>query len=198
MQEEKDMARWTVSISLVAIILLVGGFAGSASAQGTPPAVVQVPANLSPPESSVLLFELAARGVQIYACEANPDDPAEFIWTFKAPEAELFNLRGELAGTHFAGPTWQGNDGSAVVGEVLERDDSPDAGAIPWLLLGAKEHRGSGAFSTIAYVQRFNTVGGVAPSEGCDESHEGEEVRVPYDATYAFYYPAAGAATPAA
>jgi hypothetical protein len=85
---------------------------------------------------------------------------------------------------------------------VLERADAPDPSAIPWLLLGAKEHEGGGVFSTVTHVQRLDTVGGVAPAEGCDEAHAGEEAREPYEATYAFYYPAAPAApddaTPAA
>jgi hypothetical protein len=143
----------------------------------------------------VLLFELGARGVQIYACEAKPDDATAFVWTFKAPEAELFNERGEVVGSHFAGPTWQGQDDSAVVGAVLERADSPDQGAIPWLLLEAKENAGSGALSTITHIQRLDTAGGVAPTEGCDADHAGAEVREPYVATYAFYYPAGSGAT---
>jgi hypothetical protein len=81
---------------------------------------------------------------------------------------------------------------------VLERADAPDPSAIPWLLLEAQEHTGSGAFSTVTYIQRLDTVGGVAPVEGCDEAHEGDEARVPYEATYAFYYPASDTATPAA
>ena len=195
------MVRASLSVACLVAVALIGSLAGSASAQGTP-AAEEIPANLAPPASSVLLFELGARGVQIYACEAKPDDATAFVWTFKAPEAELLNGRGEVVGNHFAGPTWQGHDGSAVVGAVLERADAPDAGAIPWLLLEAKEHTGSGAFSTVTHIQRLNTVGGVAPSEGCDEAHAGEEVREPYEATYAFYYPAVPAmpddATPAA
>jgi len=183
-------------------IALIGSLAGSATAQGTTANAEDIPTILVPPASSVLLFELRARGVQIYACEAKPDDASAFVWTFKAPEAELFNERGDLVGTHFAGPTWQGQDGSAVVGAVLERADAPDTGAIPWLLLEAKEHAGSGAFSTVTHVQRLDTVGGVAPAEGCDEAHAGAQVRAPYQATYAFFYPAMTAtptaATPAA
>jgi hypothetical protein len=186
---------------VIAAIAVLVSLAGSATAQGTP-AAEHVPANLAPPAGSVLLVALDGRGVQIYACEAKPDDATAFVWTFKAPEADLLNQRGEVVGHHFAGPTWQGNDGSAVVGTVLDHADSPDAGAIPWLLLEAKAHAGSGAFSTITYVQRLATVGGVAPSAGCDADHAGDEVRQPYEATYAFYYPSApatpGAATPAA
>ena len=196
------MVRASTPFALIAAIALIGSVTGLAAAQGTPTSAEDVPTILAPPASSVLLFELGARGVQIYACEAKPDDATAFVWTFKAPEAELFNSRGEVVGNHFAGPTWQGQDGSAVVGAVLVRADSPEPGAIPWLLLEAKEHTGSGAFSTIAHVQRLDTTGGVAPTEGCDAAHAGTEVREPYEATYAFYYPAVpatpGAATPAA
>jgi hypothetical protein len=195
---EQGMTRRSLPLALVTMVTLVSSIAGSATAQGTPIAVVEVPENLVPPPTAVLLFELGASGVQIYACEADPNDSTSYVWTFKAPEADLFNSRGEVVGTHFAGPTWQGSDGSAVVGAVLERADAPAPGAIPWLLLEAQDHAGSGAFSTTTHIQRLDTVGGVAPAEGCDESHEGEEVRVPYEATYAFYYPAADSATPAA
>jgi hypothetical protein len=187
-------------LGALAVLVVFVGLAGSALAQGTPTTTADVPANLAPPAGSVLLFDLAARGVQIYTCQAKPDDATAFVWTFQAPEADLFNARGEVAGRHFAGPTWQGFDGSAVVGKALERADAPDANSIPWLLLEATEHMGSGAFSTITYVQRLATVGGAAPAEGCDAAHAGAEVRQPYQATYAFYYPAAtpDAATPAA
>jgi Protein of unknown function (DUF3455) len=194
--------RTSTAVALVAAMTLMGSLTGAASAQSTPTSAAAVPASLAPPLSSVLLYSLAARGVQIYTCEAKPDDATAFVWTFKAPEADLFNARGELVGRHFAGPTWQGNDGSAVIGAVRERADSPDSGAIPWLLLAAKEHAGSGVFATITFIQRLATVGGVAPGEGCDADHAGEEVRAPYEATYAFYYAAVpvtpGVATPTA
>lgn len=173
---------------------LFASLAGPVLAQETPTSTEAIPAILAPAPESVLLFELGARGVQIYACEAKPDDATTFAWTFKAPEAELLNERGEVVGRHFGGPTWQGADGSAVIAAVAERADSPDAGSIPWLLLEAKEHEGSGAFSTITHIQRLDTSGGVAPAEGCDEAHAGEEAREPYEATYAFFY----TATPAA
>jgi hypothetical protein len=196
---EEFMIRASVALAHLLALALLVSVAGSALAQGTPTTADEVPAILAPPAGAVLLFELAARGVQIYACEADPDDATAFVWTFKAPEAELLNWRGEVVGSHFAGPTWQGLDGSMVVGAVLERADSPEPGAIPWLLLEATGHAGSGAFSTITHIQRLETAGGAAPAEGCDADHAGEEVRVDYEATYAFYYPTAPmSATPAA
>jgi hypothetical protein len=189
--EENTMIRATVAIACLAVLTLIGSVAGSAAAQGTAARVKEIPANLTPPSGAVLLFELGARGVQIYACEAEPDNTAGFVWTFKAPEAELLNARGEVVGTHFAGPTWQSRDGSAVVSAVLERADAPKAGSIPWLLLGAEQNMNRGVFSTVTYVQRLDTAGGIAPTKGCDADHAGEEVRILYEATYAFYYPAA-------
>jgi hypothetical protein len=191
------MVRASALLTLFAAIALIGSLSGVASAQGMPTSAATIPDNLEPPADSVLLFALEARGVQIYVCEADPNDGTSFVWTFKAPQAELLNERGEVVGSHFAGPTWQGQDGSAVIGAVLERAAAPDAGAIPWLLLEAKDHNGSGAFATITHIQRLDTAGGVAPAEGCDEAHAGEEVRAPYEATYSFFYPAM-TATPGA
>ena len=80
-----------------------------------------------PPEGSVLLLEVVADGVQIYTCEAKDGG---FAWSFKAPEANLFDKQGRQVGTHFAGPTWKMDDGSVVVGEVISRADAPEPGAI--------------------------------------------------------------------
>jgi hypothetical protein len=185
-----------VALVLAALMTL----AGQATAHQTP-TTAAIPDNLVPAAGSTLLFELHAKGVQIYACEAKSDDATAFVWTFKAPDAELLNKNGQVVGTHFSGPTWQGTDGSAVVAAVAERADSPDAGSIPWLLLEATDHTGTGAFSTVTHIQRLNTSGGIAPETGCDADHAGEEIRVPYEATYAFFYPSAPAtpdATPAA
>ena len=185
------MIRTATHLALITALILIGSLAGSTIAKGKPTRDKGIPPDLAPPASVVLLFALGARGVQIYACEAKPDDATAFVWTFKRPEAELLNARGEVVGSHFAGPTWQGHDGSAVVGAVLARADAPHRKAIPWLLLEAKSHAGSGAFATITHIQRLNTQGGVAPSKGCDAAHLGVEARVPYEATYAFFYPAA-------
>ena len=192
------MIRVARLLTLFAALALIVGLAGAVTAKGRdshakgkPALAKEVPSDLTPPASAVLLFELRARGVQIYTCKAKPEDPAAFVWTFKAPQADLFNDRGEVVGSHFAGPTWQSQDGSSVKGAVVARVDAPSKKAIPWLLLEATSHTGDGVFSTITYIQRLATKGGVAPNQGCDATHAGEEARVPYKATYAFYNPAA-------
>jgi hypothetical protein len=62
----------------------------------------------------------------------------------RGPEANLSNEQGRRIGTHFGGPIWKLDDGSAVAGEVIARTDAPEPGAIQWLLLRSKSHEGSG------------------------------------------------------
>jgi hypothetical protein len=128
------------------------------------------------PEGHKVASEMSAIGVQIYRWDGT-------TWVFVAPEAVLFKGKG-VVGTHYAGPTWESNSGSTVVGAVLERC-TPDPTAIPWLLLGAVETDGPGVFAKVTYIQRINTVGGLAPSEPGE--FVGEEAEVPYLADYVFY-----------
>jgi hypothetical protein len=141
-------------------------------------------AAVTPPQPSVLLLELFADGVQIYACEGTK---SRFQWSFKGPEANLFDKQGRQIGTHLGSPTWKLGDGSTVVGEVIEKADAPEPDAIQWLLLRAKSHEGSGTLSAVAYIRRTETKGGVAPGAGCDASHLSEEARIRYSATYQFF-----------
>jgi hypothetical protein len=139
------------------------------------------------PDRLVLAQEVPAAGVQIYDCTASKTDPSRFEWVFRAPEAQLFDKSGRTIGKHYAGPTWEGSDGSKVVGDVKGRDDGPDPDAIPWLLLAAKSASGSGAFGRTQAIQRVNTAGGKAPATGCTAAEAGREARVPYKAVYYFY-----------
>jgi hypothetical protein len=146
-----------------------------------------IPEALRPPTGQVLALEARATGVQIYECKAAKDDPSQFSWTLKAPEANLKDPSGKPVGKHYAGPTWEASDGSKVMGELVAKSDAPAAGAIPWLLLRAKSTSGSGVFGAIASIQRLKTSGGIAPAIGCDSSQSGKESRVPYSAVYRFY-----------
>ena len=179
------MIRRIATTSAIAGIaaLLVGC---AASQVGTAPVV---PENLRAPAGQVLSLESQATGVQIYECSASKTDPTRFEWVFKAPEADLFDGAGRKIGKHYAGPTWESNDGSKVQGEVKARDDGPDPNAIPWLLLNAKSPSGKGVFGQTQSIQRVGTVGGKAPAQGCGREQAGTVVRVPYKATYYFYAP---------
>ena len=151
---------------------------------GTAPSI---PENLRATAAETLALETKATGVQIYECGTAGNDPARFQWNFKAPEADLFDAAGKRIGRHYAGPTWESNDGSKVVAAVKARSDAPDAKAIPWLLLSAKSTAGSGVFGRTSSIQRVSTAGGVAPAEACGAAQAGKVARVAYEATYNFY-----------
>jgi hypothetical protein len=167
----KNMA-YGVAASMAGVLIAAAVFAAAADE-------AVVPA----PQGSALLLELFADGVQIYACEPKE---GSFQWSFKGPEASLFDKQGRQIGAHFGGPTWKLDDGSAVVGEVIAKADAPEPGAIQWLLLRAKSHEGAGAMSTAAYIRRTETQGGAPPKTGCDASHLGAPARMRYSATYQF------------
>jgi hypothetical protein len=138
-----------------------------------------------PPSSAHVAYIVEGRGDQIYRCT---QQGSAYIWAFQSPEAKLFDpATHKQTGTHFAGPTWKWDDGSAVTGKVLEQY-SPDPASIPWLLLAATPSgTKTGALSKIALVRRSDTHGGNAPTIGCDAEHDGNVFRAPYTATYAFY-----------
>jgi hypothetical protein len=144
-----------------------------------------VPAILAPTANETIKSSVNAVGVQTYMCSSNA--AGAFVWTFVAPQANLYNDEGKLIGTHFIGPTWQGNDGSSVVGKKLQAFTA-DATAIPWLLLGAVSHGSeAGRFDDVTSIQRLSTVGGNAPADGCDQAHAGAIAQIPYSAQYVFY-----------
>ena len=151
-----------------------------------------VPAALAAPSGAMLAKRVHAVGVQIYTCTAPTGGggaTASYTWALKAPDAKLYDTSCTLVGTHGAGPSWRSEaDGSTVVGGAVASVDAPDKHmAIPWLLLKAVSHTGTGMMSNVIAVQRVVTQGGVAPSSGCDAAHVGTETSVAYTATYYFY-----------
>jgi Protein of unknown function (DUF3455) len=146
----------------------------------------QVPKELQPPPDQQLLFKVHAKGDQIYVCKS---DGAQFVWTLKGPEAQLFDAAGKPFGEHFTGPSWQANDGSTVTGKAAANAPSPDADSVPWLLLAVVSRDGDGVLSRATSIQRINTKGGKAPASGCDAAHSGQEARAAYSADYVFFAP---------
>ena len=190
---------WIVAMMGVAGVFAVGcggdptsppaGQAGAVSGALRSPRCPPAPPapSLAVPSGNRLAFTLDAEGVQIYQCLASA---AGLAWTFQAPEATLLNPGGQTAGRHFAGPTWQTNDESSVVGARVA-SATVDATAVPWLLLSAVTHDGPGRMAKVSFIQRFDTVGGLAPTTGCDAA--GTLARIDYQATYLFYEPEQGA-----
>jgi hypothetical protein len=149
-------------------------------------AAQQASEKIQPPVTEHLILQVHAKGDQVYTCKS---DAAQFGWTLKAPDAQLFDKDGKSFGKHFAGPSWEASDGSRVTGKAVANAPSPDADSIPWLLVSIVSHEGSGVLSGATSIQRLNTKGGKAPASGCDSAHLGKEIRVPYSADYLFYAP---------
>lgn len=152
------------------------------------PAGIAVPPQLVP-NGEHAVERLAARGVQIYECRPKVGGDGT-AWALVAPEATLSDTQGAPVGRHYAGPHWEAQDGSRIIGTVKGRADAPLAGAIPWLLLSARSDGAPGRFAAITSVQRVNTAGGAAPAAGCDgPAAVGRVERVPYTADYILLAP---------
>jgi hypothetical protein len=145
--------------------------------------LADLPAAIKPAEGLAVYRTANALGVQIYTCGKN--DAGAWTWIFKAPEALLVDPQEKMLGKHYAGPSWEGLDGGKVVGAAKASAPSPD-NSIPWLLLDIKSREGNGEFTQAKAILRIATQGGVAPTTGCDEAHNGSEQRVRYTATYLF------------
>jgi Protein of unknown function (DUF3455) len=165
------------------LALLVAGCASPPP----PTSTVSVPDKLKPGANESLTMIVPAKGVQIYECRARKDQVGGYEWAFVAPEADLFDVRGNRIGRHYAGPHWESTDGSKILGTVKERADAPAADAIPWLLLGAKSVGSEGSFSKVTSIQRVRTVGGVAPKAVCSQAAAGTPARINYTADYYFF-----------
>lgn len=152
-------------------VVALAGMAGLVHAQGLP--------------AKPSAIEAVGKGAQVYVCKAAPG--GSYAWALQGPDATLQDASGHVIGKHFAGPTWQANDGSRVVAKPLNVSPSPNPGAIPWLVLRAISHVGAGQMASVEYVVRTRTEGGMAPASGCDAGRANAEVRVPYGAVYLFF-----------
>jgi hypothetical protein len=152
------------------------------------PDAPDVPFDIKVPSGNKVFLVGHAVGVQIYSCNAATGG---YAWTLVAPRATLYGDNGKLIATHFAGPSWQANDGSAVVGR---RDAPPvivDGTAIPWLRLAAASTSVGDDGDRLAdttYIQRVATTGGLAPAAGtCTAATVGTVEEIPYTADYYFW-----------
>ena len=165
---------------LVALLALPGAL--PAAAGDSRPGAGNGPPELRPPEGQQLVLVAIGRGSQNYVC-----DQATAKWTFRDPTATLYR-HGRAIGIHYAGPTWELFDGSRVKAAVRVNVPAPNPTKdIPWLLLQSTEHAGSGVLSTVDYIQRLHTRGGVAPNGGTCDPTSDKTVGVPYTAVYQFF-----------
>jgi hypothetical protein len=89
------------------------------------------------------VLSLHAEGVQIYDCKA--DSAGKPAWQFREPLATLLQDN-KTVGRHFAGPTWELADGTAIVGKVAAQAPGRTANDIAVLKLDVVNHRGMARF----------------------------------------------------
>jgi hypothetical protein len=174
-QIENQRRSTTVSFpknAVLTAIFLIGSLV-NATAQTALPEAIAAPGDTP-------MLTLHAEGAQVYECKASAD--GALAWVFREPIATLFS-DGKTVGRHYAEPTWEYTDGSAVVGQVLGTAPGQVAMDIPWLKLGVTSRRGSGVLGPATTVQRINTMGGKL-NGACYKP--GTYESVPYSADYVF------------
>jgi hypothetical protein len=155
-------------------LLLLSASPLSARAAETP-----LPDAIAAPGETIVLT-VHAEGAQVYECKAGND--GKLAWAFREPVATLI-ANDKIVGRHYAGPTWELTDGSAVAGKVAANAPGATPNDIAWLRLDAVSRRGSGTLSNVTTVQRINTVGGKL-DDACDRP--GDSRSMPYTADYVF------------
>ncbi len=143
-----------------------------------------IPEEIEVPTGHHQVLLLHAKGEQIYQCSS---DKSEYSWRLQAPDAQLFDAKGQQVGSHTIGPEWSYQDGSRVLGRVLKKVAVAPDSAVAWVLLEAIDHHGAGVFANTRFIQRVNTRGGLPPVSSCNSNHLGMEKPVAYSADYIFY-----------
>lgn len=150
-----------------------------------------------------------ATGSQNYVCVPSGTG---VDWSLFTPEATLFNDSIQQVTTHFFSPnpnpddrgairaTWESSKDSSAVwaaatGVATFATDPafvrPDA--VAWLRLAAvgveAGPTGGDRLSRTTFIQRLNTVGGLAPATGCTQAIDlGKRAFIPYTADYVFWW----------
>lgn len=171
----------------IAAAILCSAFAAPpafAAAMGAP----NVPPAVAAPDGHRPSMTLKGVGQLTYECRAKAGADGAFEWVFVAPDATLQETSGKVVGKYYGGPTWEHNEGSKITGKQLAVAPGTP-GAIPLQLVQAAPAMGSGPFNGVTYIQRVNTMGGVAPKATCDASTAGNRQTVGYSADYVFYKP---------
>jgi hypothetical protein len=139
----------------------------------------QIPDPVAAPNEAIVA-SVHAEGAQIYDCKA--DANGKLVWQFREPIATLL-LDGKTVGRHFAGPSWELVDGSAVTGKVAGSTAGATPNDIPLLKLEVASRQGVGQLTAVTTIQRLNTKGGVLKGS-CESA--GAFLPVPYSADYTF------------
>lgn len=190
-------AAWAIALALA--------FTASEAARAQDLKPPDVPPELRPPSGNVVFLAARGIGTQNYVCLPSTTSATGFDWSLFTPQATLFVGQNRQVTTHFFGPNpdeagtiraaWQhSRDTSTVWASLFANPVTVTPDAIPWLLLETagvqRGPTGGDALTATSFIQRVNTVGGLAPATGCSTAADvGARRFVPYEADYVFYRP---------
>ncbi len=167
--------------SVFSIVMIVGALGLSGCATLTAPfKATQAPAA---PADQGPTFDIMASGFQIYECSKDNDSASKFEWVFKAPRADLYGEGGNIIGHYGAGPSWESDDGSKVVGLVKDKYPGPDVSSAP-LPVRPGSNASTGVFAQTKSITLMDVTGGQAPTVPCTIDQVGKVSRVPFTAIY--------------
>jgi uncharacterized protein DUF3455 len=191
----------TKPITLVCAVLIA--LIGAGSVRGAQHVVPPpVPGELEVDGGHVPYLMMHAVGTQNQICLPRTSGVG-LGWTLWGPQATIYDGRGEQILTHYlsANPeeggvlraTWRHSRDTSTVWAFATATSSDgnyvEPGAIAWLRLqvvGAEDGpTGGDRLSRTTFIQRVNTVGGMAPPTDC--APLGAKLFVPYEADYVFY-----------
>ena len=176
------MTRPLIAVAAVALTTLLSACSTMAPMSMSMP-TPQAPAAVTAPVGNKVAMMAVGAGDLNYECRAKADMPGTFAWVFTGPDALLLDKNKATVGKYYGGPTWESTD---VSGKQLATAPGV-AGAIPLQLVQASPAMGSGAMTGVTYIQRLNTIGGVAPADVCNQAAMGSKKLVKYQADYYFY-----------
>src|ERR1700723_2144596 len=160
--------------AILDVLLLTGSCVSVLAAEAPLPEAIAAPGEVT------VVLSAHAEGAQVYECKAGTD--GKLAWAFREPIATLLS-DGKTVGRHYAGPNWESNDGSAVVGKAAGSAPGATPNDIAWLKLAVVSQRGSGVLTGVTTVQRINTQGGKLDG-ACEKA--GSTRSAPYSAEYVF------------
>ena len=173
----------SVSVALVSLLAACGSMAPVKPkySQANLPATVQVPSGHQ------VAMETVGMGDITYQCSPKKDMADQFEWVFVGPDARLNDRSGKQVGKYYGPPaTWESMDGSKLTATQIAVAPN-GSGNIPSQLVKGNPAMGSGAMTVVTYIQRVNTLGGVAPASPCAAGNAGAKQVVKYQADYIFY-----------
>lgn len=159
-----------------------GAQAQPAAGNADQPAAVAPAASIHPPAGHQFYgdYSTTAGAFIRYGCNTSGE------WEFRTSHANLLAraVSGALQAEQVDGTTFRSADGAVVEVEEITTSPGWEATDLPWQLLKATAHSGTGRFTEVTYIVREGTVGGQPPAGSCKA---GETVDVTYLADYYVY-----------